>query len=334
MNRFLMLFSIIILLLSSCSDDPNHIEPPPPIPPVSHDTIWSDYLSPSYNLIKDSVWSKGEGCSYFVSAIKFYFNQDSRKNCFLGMLVNKDFDSNETINSIDSDLIYNKIICVGLDTLVFDMDFPNSYSMDSICGIIEKKYVQDELAAIGYNEYEYNTPKELYLKFAYNNIRLDSLIYNKGYNEAQMSKKHGYIFCVTQLYFDLSMDLPNQLVINEELIDKYDKSELSFVKSIWYGKMKYLVIESDYTRSEIKQCLSKMKNKEIMSQKEETIISTSLLSLITIDSNGNNVIKGGKEVINEYYINNSNDITGLFCTFSSYSENSVSEIKRKIDLIF
>ncbi|WP_288207318.1 hypothetical protein [uncultured Parabacteroides sp.] len=336
MNKYLVIFNVLILLLVSCNDVPGYIEPPTPPnpePPASQDTVWSNYLSSSYNLIKDSVWSEGDGCSFWVSSRKFYFNEESRSNCFLGMLVDTNFDSSETAKSVNSDLVYNKTAFVG-DTLVFEINSPSSNSMDSVCRIMNENYIKGELGALGYNEYEFNSPKELYLKFVYNNLRMDSLLYGSNYTEIQMTRKSGYIFSTLQLYYNLAIDIPKDLVINKDVIEECNRSDLAYIKSIWYGKMKYLVVETNYSKGDIKSCLTKIKNNEILSINEQTIVSTSLFSLITVTSKGNNVINGGLEVVEEYYNNKSDDITALYCTFSNFMDNSVSDILRKIDFIF
>lgn len=333
MNNVLTFAIIFVNFFSSCSDGGDGIEPlpPPPTPPIVKDTIWSNYLSPSFNLLKDSVWENNNGHSYYVKSRLFYFDQKSRANCFLGQLVNSDLKHNKTTESVKSGLKYYPLMCGGLDTLVFKIELPSTNSMDSILQVINKYNIENHPVTFIYNEDEYKSPKELYLLFSYNNLRMDSLIYNEKYNKVQMNKKNGYIYTSTELHYTLYIDTPRQLLMNEYIIDEFDKSKIAYIKSIGYGKIKYLLVETDFTKEQVKQSLTKVKNKEALTIEESSILSTSNIYMITVDSDGINKVKGEKDVIDNFYHNKEYKTTELYCTFSQYTDNSASEIQRIID---
>lgn len=105
-----------------------------------------------------------------------------------------------------------------------------------------------------------------------------------GVNASAKTKKTLAIINVEQAYFSMTMDLPEQLCSNPDLLSKYGKNDLIYVNSVQFGRKAVLIIESKYDYQEVKMAAENLlKNTAgALHEKYKSIIASSTIRFMVI----------------------------------------------------
>lgn len=288
MKKVLWSLLIPLAVSLSCSEDKEVMPDPDPVPPVEkpEPVIWKNYVRGE--LLKDSVWPDGKGQTFVVAGMSSsaYVLRDAYSNLpngiHPGMVLRVNANGIPAMQVVDG-LKYNPFVysCfAGGKAYVEETANPS----ESLCLEMRDKILAKEIPMNNFqyaSGQAYRSAKELYMMYASDGLRVDSLLNGTRYQNREMKKKNGVVYYYQYTAFEQSMDLPSDLLKEEA---PADSASLVYISSLTFGIRGFLTIESDSSAASIKSTVEKLKNKEALTKAEIRLLDKADIRTVLVSS--------------------------------------------------
>ncbi len=133
-------------------------------------------------------------------------------------------------------------------------------------------------------------------------IKLDELIAGKPFTQTKMSKKYGFIYTFKHILFMVATDFPyGGDVVKEELKAEDKAKGVSYISSVGYGRVGFLVVETDSDPAKIRVIINKINLNGALSSEEETLLQSCDISNVSFDNNNHvQILKGHRDAVDAY----------------------------------
>lgn len=294
------LLFVLFAVSLSCTED-KEIPDPDPVPPVEElkpePIIWKNYLRG--DMLKDSVWPDGKGQTFVVgeTSASAYLLRDYYSNLpngiHPGMVLRVNANAVPAMQVVEG-LTYNPFVysCFAIGKAYVE---ETANPSESLCLEMRDKILASgtSLNTFRYSSGEaYRSAKELYMMYASEGLRVDSLLNGARFQSREMKKKNGVVYYFQYTAFEQVMDFPSDLLKEEA---PADSASLVYISSLTFGARGFLTVESDSSATSIKSVVEKIKNKEVLTKAEITLLDKADIRMALVSSG-----KGGhkKEALN------------------------------------
>lgn len=349
MKKVYLLSAFLLACCLSCSKD-DGLDPEPPVvvpepepDPDPEPIVWKNYIS-YLDIVKDSVWADGKGETFLVknSSFSAYVIKDSyrlKDGIYPGLVVDVNPDRIPTLKPVP-DVEYNPIT---FGSWPFVGAVTTEHPAESMCTEMKEKVLASSGQINSFSSSsgrDYHSAKELYMLFAAEGIRMDSIMNGRKYSTQEMKEKHGVLYNFKYTAFTIDMDLPQ----NGQLLkkDPEDYTSLKYVNSISYGVIGCMTIESDSTCSSIKALVNKVKDGEELTEAEKTLVRNLHVRTALFNAGGGNgtfsdeigpVLQATQGMIREFF--HPGDLRPhigmLDIHFANYNDHGVDDVILRID---
>jgi len=160
-------------------------------------------------------------------------------------------------------------------------------------------------------------------------LKLDEIINDgKSYQKEELGDRTGLLYSYCNILFNVTMDIPGELI--QETISDDEAHKISYVSNIKYGKMAFLIIETDYDYNISKIVVEKIMKGSQLSEQEEKIKNSINANYLTFEEDGNLAITKGIEVIRAYVSDIYNQpIIPLSFSVNRYDNNSIGHFENQ-----
>lgn len=296
---------------------------------------WHSFPINSITSVSYTLGSNGIERIYNISGSRLAINELTNRKVYHGNLINK------TLNGLAHVIDYPKYtynpITVG--SFVNGRAFiktisPSHQETERLSKEIAQSLPTQSLQFNYSSPIKYTSYKQLNLLGNGNlGINLEKEISGHLYLEKEMDKKNGLIYSYSMALFDIVMD--NQVeIITEKITDIVLLSNLAYVKSINYGRVAYLLIETDEHEKDVNKLIRKIFKNEALDANETSLLSKLDAYYLYFDNDLKIKVCKGKEEIIKKYINSISDSNIIPLTFSiqSYIDHSVTNINYTVVL--
>lgn len=347
MKKVYLLLALSLACCFSCSKD-DGLEPEPPVvvpepEPDPEPIVWKNYLS-GVDLVKDSVWADGKGETFIVENTSFsaFALRDHywlKNGIYPGLVIDVDPDRTPIMKPV-SDVEYNP---VTFSSWPFVGAVTTEHPVESMCTEMKEKVLaaSDQINSFSTaSGQDYHSAKELYMLFASKGMRMDSLINGREYPNREMKEKNGVLYSFEYTAFTIVMDLPQSGQLLKKDPESY--TSLKYIKSISYGVIGCMTIESDSTCASIKAVVNRVKDGKELTEAENTLIRNLHVRTAIFNAGGGGgrfaeevgpVLGATQAMIREYF--NPGDLKAcvgmLDVYFSDYNTHGVGDGMLRID---
>lgn len=348
MKKIYLLCALSLACCFACTKDNEEIPEPPVITPTPEPEpdpepiIWRSYIPSYVELLKDSVWPDGKGETFIVKKTTVFAgllkdNFRLEDGIYPGMVVDVNPDSIPATRPV-LDVKYNPITFASWPYVgAVTTDRPN----ETMCTDMKEMVLAStgQVNSFSASSLDYHSAKELYMLYAHEGLRLDSIMNGADYSRREMKEKNGVLYSFEYTVFSIDMDLPLLGGLLQEDPENY--TSLSYIRSVSYGVRGCMTIESDSACASIKSVVNKIKSGEILTEAENTLIKSSHVRTALFHAGGGGyfaeetgpTLDGAKALITEYFnpLNINQWVGILDISFADYHDHSVADVVVRID---
>lgn len=296
---------------------------------------WYTFPVNSFSNVEYNSKNDNTERNYKISASEIYINSSIKDLIFHGNLIQKRMKGLSGVKEF-TQYSYNPISIGAFVNGKF-------YSRESVYPSFKNT---EEL----YNEIKVNSPKQN-MNFSYQTLpiqynsykhlnllgvgnlglKLDEIITGKPYTENELKDRTGLIYSYCNILFNTAMDLPYNLI--KETIPENEKKELSYINNIKYGKMAFLIVETDYDYTTSRLVISKIMKGLQLTNYEGRVKSSINANYLFFNKDGNISIIKGIDVITKFVSEiNEQPIIPLSFSVNNYENNSVGKFELTFNL--
>lgn len=273
---------------------------------------------------------------YNITGERLFINDVIKDKIYLGNLINNNL--NDFSNLIDySEYTYNPVTVGSFvnGKAFIETVYPSSQAVNKMANEIINSLPNQNIQ-FNYTDkpFKYCSYRQLNLLGRGNlGINLDEIISDKSYLEKEMVFRNGFIYSYCVELFDIVMDYQEK-IIAEELTDIELLQDMSYIKSINYGRTSFLVIETNDDENRINNVIQKVIKNENLNKEEMYILENLKAYYLYLGDNQKLMIEEGKRNVIMKFANSINNLPIIPLTFStqSYSNHSVSHVNLNIVL--
>lgn len=366
MKQYVYLLILPIMFLISCSDDTveemggsNHVlleRYPQEVINISMDNPESfasfnkTSVTRSSELLKDSVWSSGNGHTLIYETNEHIPTQGLMRYIYLGSILQG--------GSIEKQRFVP--IVKPMDPITISYSFPARWVTDiiakpslsaqrqSLQNIMNKEGMAGkQLGSFTYNMRQFSYFEELKLAFGAN-VNIGGLLnIDVSLDKGKIRKKTGLFAKIVQRNYTVDMDLPadGNILLNHDDIGSVGKYDPIYISSITYGRMALISIESSESYDKVRIALQAALQAKVVNGKlsfnleQEKILKEAEVNVMVYNGEGEGTVKTAKgwNEFQDFIIQGgrfSKDLPGdaIFYTASYLSDNSPFYSKFKIHL--
>lgn len=304
---------------------------------------WQAFPVSSFNSVEYILGSNNTERTYTFDADYLFINPNIDKNIFIGNLINSKFEINTSLTeykgytynpiTISASIIYKKDL-----SIVQMMDTPSKNALDTfVQKIIDSKPTQNETFIYTNGAVKYYSYRQLHLLGVGNlGLNLDEIISGYSYQEQEMAKKTGLVYSFKQTLFTIDMDVPEKLLKEEVKQEDLANGGFSYISSISYGRIGFLLVESDADADKLKTVVDKVIDNKMLTT-DDNIILNELEAYYVYFDEGHTLKKvtGKADVIKKYFFGTTalgKNIQPLTFSVSNYPDNAIKSISFSLDL--
>lgn len=268
--------------------------------------------------------------NYKIIASEIYINSSIRDKIFHGNLIQNKLKG---INKVEeyTQYSYNPIAISGFVNGQFyyrESVYPSFNNTDRLYNEIKSNNTSQNFQfSYQTSPIQYNSYKHLNLLGIGNlGLKLDEIITGKSYTENELKNRTGLIYSYCNILFNTTINLPHNLI--KETIPENERKGLSYINNIKYGKMAFLILETDYDYTISSLVVGKIMKDLQLNDYEEEIKSSINANYIFFDKDCNLNILKGIDVIRMFVSQISDQpIIPLNFSINNYDNNSIGNFE-------
>lgn len=303
-------------------------------------------------IVRDSVWPDDFGKSLFGESSECVVLSGDENNIFPGALYQAKAIASGIYKPIYADI---KPINVSISVPVINpAGIITKPSVGETRTFVNSKLNQsgvgEQITNLFYQTSQFTAYDELKMAFG-TNTKINSIFFSKTSSTSEkihkISKRTGIYCKFVQKNFTLDMDIPNGgRLINGQLSSSqtggYDPL---YIKSVAYGQMGLLTIESDYTYEEANKYVQEafnvvfLKKTSTLSNEAKSMLNSAEMSVYLVGPGSGSVaqVVDGYEGFLQYIkssgkFSKTNFGVPIYCTYAYLSDNSPAKVNFKIDV--
>lgn len=240
--------------------------------------------------------------NYRIIASELYINPTIKEKIFHGNLIDNSITNIYGIKDFNK-YSYNPITISSFSNghvYYIESVQPSSYNTNKLYSEIKNSLPDQNLSFIYQSApIRYNSYKHLNLLGVGNlGIKLDEVMTGKSYLTSEMENKTGLIYNYCNILFNTTIDLPRNLI--SDAITAEEKEKLSYINNIKYGRMAFLIIETDYDYQTSISVIAKIMKRSKLSSQEEEVKNSITAYYFFFNNDGNINVDSGLDVIGKY----------------------------------
>ncbi|MBB6501697.1 thiol-activated cytolysin family protein [Pedobacter cryoconitis] len=290
--------ALVILFLCSCSKTevpvvpPNPPVLPPVIPPVVPPVVGaSGYInlenlvnSSGYSLLKDSVWSDQVSHTLllqYTPSSRLMILPAFQEKIFPCAILKGNFTGQKIDPEVVADYEVNPITVSPTflnlpDKFNFVIEKPSyTATLDYLKRALSGTAVHKQIYNFSYNSFAFTHLNELNILFG-GNVDIKQLFGISTENTGTVTKvRNGIVLRAVQVNFGIDMDIPEYSVFKAKVDNNIlNKSKISSVSSIDYGRMGLLTLQADAKPEQLNVITNKIRTSQPLGADEEKLLTT------------------------------------------------------------
>lgn len=268
--------------------------------------------------------------TYKISASEIYINSSIKDKVYHGNLIQKKLNGISGVKE-STQYSYNPISISAFVSGQFysrESVYPSLKNTDGLYAEIKANSPKQNMNfSYQTSPIQYNSYKHLNLLGVGNlGLKLDEIITGKSYIENELKNRTGLIYSYCNILFRTTIDLPYDLI--KETIPENEKKELSYISNINYGKMAFLILETDYDYKTSTLVIGKIMKGLLLTEYEERVKNSINANYLFFNKDGSvNVVKG-IDLISKFVAEiNEQPIIPLSFSINNYDKNSVGNFE-------
>lgn len=291
---------------------------------------WHTFPVNSFSSVEYDSENNNTERNYRISANEIYINSSIKDKIYHGNLIQKKLNGISGVKET-TQYSYNPITTSAFVNGKFysrESVYPSFENTNGLYDEVKSKTPTQNISfSYQTSPIQYNSYKHLNLLGVGNlGLKLDEIITGKSYTQNELKNRTGLIYSYCNILFNTTMDLPANLI--KETIPENEKKELSYISNINYGKMAFLIVETDYDYKTSTLVIGKIMKGLPLTEDEEKVKSSINANYLFFNKDGNINTTKGIDVIS-MFVSEIKDqpIIPLSFSINTYNNNSVGDFE-------